>query len=254
MTTAREKLSNEILVELGNGMIDVELDPIHLNLSIDRAFQRYRQRSENSVEESHCYMEIQPHQTVYVLPQEIVEVINVYRRGTGNGSISPGKDFDPFSLAASNAYLLQVATGGSMGGGIGPMAMYETYSQYMRMNAKLFGQKLGFTWNHPERKLTIFRNFFNTELILLWVYNYRQDETLLNDTYAGPWLRSYAKAQAMLMLGEARSKYGSVLGPSGQVTLNGNEMIQRATVELERLETEVKRQVDQRIGYTWTTG
>ena len=38
---------------LGDGMIDVELDPVHYETALDRALTRFRQRSPNAVEESY---------------------------------------------------------------------------------------------------------------------------------------------------------------------------------------------------------
>jgi hypothetical protein len=37
---------------LGDGMVEVELDPIHYETALDRALNRFRQRSSNAVEES----------------------------------------------------------------------------------------------------------------------------------------------------------------------------------------------------------
>ena len=48
----RDDLTKEIELRLGGQMVDVELDPEHYELSINKSFEKYRQRSENSVEES----------------------------------------------------------------------------------------------------------------------------------------------------------------------------------------------------------
>jgi len=42
--TPRDKLITELKLRLGDGMIDVELDPEHYNLAIDRAIQTFRSR------------------------------------------------------------------------------------------------------------------------------------------------------------------------------------------------------------------
>ena len=47
----RDELIKEIELRLGGQMVDVELDPEHYDLSIRKAFEKYRQRSENAVEE-----------------------------------------------------------------------------------------------------------------------------------------------------------------------------------------------------------
>ncbi len=48
--TPRDKLIKEIKLRLGDGMIDVELDPEHYNLAIDRAIEVFRSRSDGAVE------------------------------------------------------------------------------------------------------------------------------------------------------------------------------------------------------------
>ena len=48
----RQKLIKDIELSLGGGIVDVELDADHYNVSIDHALDRYRQRSSNSTEES----------------------------------------------------------------------------------------------------------------------------------------------------------------------------------------------------------
>ena len=47
----RQKLIKDIELSLGGGIVDIELDADHYNLSIDHALDRYRQRSSNSTEE-----------------------------------------------------------------------------------------------------------------------------------------------------------------------------------------------------------
>ena len=38
-------------LRLGGQMVDVELDPEHYELAIEKSIQKYRQRAENAVEE-----------------------------------------------------------------------------------------------------------------------------------------------------------------------------------------------------------
>ena len=75
----RQKVIEYIQAFLGAGMIDVELDPIHYNTAIDKALARYRQRSQNSTEESFGFMTLQVDQNEYYLPKEVMEVRQVFR-------------------------------------------------------------------------------------------------------------------------------------------------------------------------------
>ena len=42
LETARQSVTDYIRTLLGDGMVDVELDPIHYNTAIDRALAKYR--------------------------------------------------------------------------------------------------------------------------------------------------------------------------------------------------------------------
>ena len=53
-----DELTKEIELRLGGQMVDVELDPEHYELSINKSFEKYRQRSENANEESFVALEI----------------------------------------------------------------------------------------------------------------------------------------------------------------------------------------------------
>jgi hypothetical protein len=105
MASAFNKLQKEIELRMGGGMIDVELDPEHYELAINKSLQKYRQRAENSVEESLMILEMIEGQAEYTLPEEVMEVKDIYRRTTGVSS-GTGNDIEPFQAAYLNTYLL----------------------------------------------------------------------------------------------------------------------------------------------------
>ena len=55
-TTTKQEIFDYVYTLLGGGMIDVELDPIHYETALDKALTKFRQRSDNSVEESYFFM------------------------------------------------------------------------------------------------------------------------------------------------------------------------------------------------------
>ena len=69
----RDELIKEIELRLGGQMVDVELDPEHYTLSIDKSFEKYRQRSENALEESFDPLTLVVDQSEYTLANEIVD-------------------------------------------------------------------------------------------------------------------------------------------------------------------------------------
>jgi hypothetical protein len=67
-------------------MIDVELDPNHYEYGLKQAFEIYRQRSSNSVEESYIFLDLIADQQEYILPSEVMQVQQVFRRTIGSSN------------------------------------------------------------------------------------------------------------------------------------------------------------------------
>ena len=225
----KQELVNHIRLRLGDQMVDVELDPEHYDLSITRALSKYRQRSENAVEESYAVLELIAEQQTYILPQETMSVRQIFRRGLGNSQAT--SNFEPFSAGWMNAYLLQ---SGRQGG----MVMYDLYAGFQELAMRLFGGYLNFNFNPTTKELTLIRKIpiGAEENVLLWQYNYKPDAIILRDTYSGQWIQDYAYAQAKFILGEARSKFGTINGPQGGTTLNGDALKAEGIKEMEDLE------------------
>lgn len=231
-TSAKQKLKKQLKLLLGSGMVDVELDNEHYELAIEMAVDRVKQRTDGATEESNLFLTLQPDQTVYTLPEEVLQIKKLYRRGVG-GSTSTGINFDPFEAAFSNIYLLQT-------GRTGGLATWDFFSQYQETIGRVFGSELAFNWEPSLHKLTVNRKIRSQEEVLIHAFNVKPLEVMISDPYVGPWLRDFALAQCKLMLGEARSKFTSGLpGPDGAVTLNGEQLKQEALQDLERLEQEV---------------
>lgn len=227
MATTRNDIIKEIELRLGGGMVDVELDRDHYDVAINRALSKYRQRSSNSVEESYMVLDLSQSQDVYYLPQEVIQVRYLFRRGAGG--INSGVEFEPFGAAYINAYILQST-------GSGSLLNFEIYSQYRELLGRMFGNELLFDWYEPEKRLRLHRYQRAADSIIMQTYNFRPEPVLFNDVYAGGWIKDYATAHSKMMLGEARSKFSTIAGPQGGSSLNGDNLKNEAMAELERLE------------------
>lgn len=253
----RSEIVDYIRFRLADGIVDVELDKEHYEMAIDQALIKYRQRSSNAVEESYAFLKLLPETQEYILPREIVEVRQVFRRGIGSVSGTTASQFEPFASGYLNTYML-------VAGRVGGLVNYELFVDYQKLAMKMFGGFMNFTWNSTTRKLTVVRKmpFQSTgaattddaESCLLWLYNYKPDWMLFNDYKVFPWLQEYAYAFAKRTLGEARSKFASIAGPQGGTQLNGTALIAEAKEELAALEEEIKRYQDGGMPLTWVTG
>ena len=234
---------------LGDGMIDVELDPIHYETALARSLGVFRQRSDNSVEESFAFLTLEKDKNEYILPKEIQQVRQVFRRSVGSrtGNGTGGTVFEPFNLAYTNTYLLSST---NMGG----LLTYELFSQYQELVGKMFGSFINFTWNPQSRKLVIMQRPRGEEEVMLWCYNTKPDQAIINDTYAGQWIKDYSLANCKMMLGQAREKFAQIAGPQGGSSLNGAAMKTEAQTDLDRLTKELETLVSGGNGYSFIIG
>jgi hypothetical protein len=245
----KQEVYNYCKAMLGDGMIDLELDPIHYETALTRSLAIFRQRSDNSVEESMCFLTLQENQNEYVLPKEIQHVRQIFRRSIGSrsGGGNGGTVFEPFNMAYTNTYLLSST---NMGG----LLTYELFAQYQELVGKMFGSFINFTWHPQSHKLVVQQRPRSNEEVMLWVYNVKPDSAIITDVYAGQWIKDYSLANCKMILGQAREKFASIAGPQGGTQLNGAALKAEATAEMERLTVELTTAVPGGIGYSWIIG
>ena len=227
----RQELITDIKTILGDGMVDVELDPKHYEQGIDLAVDKFRAKSSNSTEEAFIFIELQIDTNEYTLAEEVIEVQQLYRRSISGSNNAV--DMDPFELAYTNLYFLQ-------GGRIGGLLTWDAFAQYQEVVRRLFGGHLNFKYNPNNRKLTLMRRPRAKENILVQCHMEKPVETLITDRYCRPWIRDYALAQCKMMLGEARGKYASLPGAQGSVSLNGDALKNEAQAAIEKLERDIE--------------
>ena len=249
LATKKQEIFDYVNAFLGGGMVDVELDPIHYETALTKALTRFRQRSDNSVEESYLFMNTVIDQNDYTLPSEVIEVRKLFRRSVGSrtGGGDGGTVFEPFNLAYTNTYLM---SGSKLGG----LATYDMFAQHQELVGRMFGSFIEFKWNTTTKKLTLLQRPRAEEGLLLYCYNYRPDEQLLDDYLAKQWIKDYTLASCKYILGEARSKFATIAGPQGGSTLNGDSLKAEAQAEMEKLEEELKLNVAGGVGYGFTIG
>jgi hypothetical protein len=249
LQTQRQEIYSFAKNMLGGGMVEVELDPNHYETALTRALGRYRQRSDNSVEESYLFLTTVLDQNSYTLPNEVMEIRQIFRRSVGSrsGGGDGGTVFEPFNLAYTNTYLLASS---NMGG----LATYNMFSQYQEMVGRMFGSFIEFKWNSVTKVLTLLQRPRAEETLMLFAYNYRPENQLLTDYKSREWIKSYTLANCKYMLGEARSKFNTVAGPQGGTTLNGDTLKAEAQAEMDRLDAELATQMAGGVGYHFTIG
>jgi len=150
LATQKQEIFDYVNAFLGGGMVDVELDPVHYETALIKALTRFRQRSDNSVEESYVFMPTVIDQNGYTLPNEVMEVRKIFRRSIGSrtGGGDGGSLFEPFNLAYTNTYLLSSS---KMGG----LATYDLFAPHQALGGRMFGSFIEFTWNSSTKRLNL---------------------------------------------------------------------------------------------------
>ena len=244
----KQEVFDYVALRLGEGIIDLELDPSHYEIAYQEALGTYRQRAQNATEESYHFLELQEETNEYTLPAEITQVRQVFRRtmGSTNGPFSTS--FDPFSSASLNVYMLNFTYSGGL-------ATYELYTEYVEQAARMFGAYVNYTFNPVSKKLTLVRNpKGDGERILLWTYNLRPETFLLQDHQTSQWIKDYTLAAAKMIMGEAREKFASIAGPQGGTALNGSQLKAEAQQEKMQLVEDLKMFVDGSQPLYWVIG
>lgn len=235
----KKQLIEYVQLQLGDQIVDIELDPSHYEAAYQKTLGVYRQRGQNAYEESYSFLELINDVNEYILPQEVITVRQIFRRTIGLGTGVGGFSFDPFGAATLNVYLLNFnqASGG--------MATYDFYQQYVELAARMFGGYINYTYNSVTKKLQIIRDPRGTgEVVLMWTYNLKPEITLLADYQISQWFRDHMVGAAKYIIGEAREKFASIAGPQGGSTLNGAAMKQEGQAIMDKCIEDLRLYVD----------
>jgi hypothetical protein len=243
----KQNMIEYVKLQLGDQIIDLELDPAHYEAAYQKTLGTYRQRASNAYEESYSFMELVKDVNIYQLPQEVVSVRQIFRRQFGDAT-GQASNFDPFSQASMNVYLMNFNVSGGL-------ATYDFYSQYVELAARMFGGYMNYTFNQVTKKIQLIRDPRGTgENVLLWTYNLKPEINLLQDFQIQQWIKDYMVANCKMIIGEAREKFGTIAGPQGGGTLNGAAMKAEAKEAITALEEQLKNYVDASQPLTWVIG
>ena len=244
----KQALFKNIALRLGDGIIDLELDPQHYEAAFNYSVKLYRQRAQNATIESYTLMTVIKNVYEYTLPQEFINVRSLFRRTVGLETGPSSTAFDPFSSAILNTYLLNYNyTGG--------MATYDFYAGYVELAARMFGGYVNYTFNPVTKVLKVVRDFKGTgERILIWADVQRPVTELIQDPGAGVWLGDFTLATLKIIIGEAREKFGTIAGPGGGTSLNGAAMKSEGKALQESLIDDLRKYQDYSQPLTWIQG
>ena len=98
----------------------------------------------------YAFLDLYPETQEYILPNTIMDIKAVYRRGIGSVTGTTASQFEPFASGYLNTYML-------VAGRVGGLTNYELFVDYQKLAIRMFGGWMNFTWNKVTKKLTLVR-------------------------------------------------------------------------------------------------
>jgi hypothetical protein len=236
----RLELTSTLMNLLGYPAICVELQPDQFQVAINRALAMFRRLADNAYAWRHIAFTVYGGptggQATYILndprdgTDKIVSIIKIHRiNQLGISSLSAETGL------YAQAFFNQLYQGSNV-----DVLSIHLMNQLSQVYEKVFAGNLMFTWDEAKRELTILRRFLQAqERVLLEVVMEREEGELINDRWCGTWIQEWAEAELLMMLGLIRSKYGTLPGAQGGLTLNGDTLIAQATDKFQELRRQI---------------
>lgn len=243
----RVRLVNVLKTQLGYPAVCVELDESNFETAIDIALSEFRRRSDSAYERKHILFTIQKDQAVYYLndpvigTDRIVDVYKAHRVSTIGLNV----------LGGDNGIYAQIFYNQFFYGAMIDILSIHLANSLAEEFERIFAGNLMFEWNEATRELKFLRKLYKEERVVLETYMEKTEQELLTDRWSKNWIRDWALAKCWEMLGMSRTKYGTLPGAGGGLSLNGDTLLQKA----DTMYTELQRQInDFEVGNMVGTG
>ena len=225
----RANLIRVLKVQLGWPSVCIELTEEAFNVAIGNALDEFRRRADNAYHKQYILYTIKKDQNIYYLndprngTDKIVNIIKIHRVNT-LGATTLGGDNGVYSQMFFNQYY-----SGNMVD-ILSLHLIASLSEDFEL---IFAGNLMFNFNEINRQLEIYRKLYRDEKVVIECVIERTEQDLLTDRWAKQWLQSWAHAELKETLGMIRSKYPSLPGANGGLSLNGDMLISEARQDFE---------------------
>lgn len=219
----REQLHDYILAKLGAPVIEIELDEQQLDIAIDEALDVWEDYAPREFYQYYTFITT-PGKSVYTMPPEVGHIRQIYYRATPElafqatdlGGVIPMEYFYPGAVNAQGGMVNPLHPVW------GQMGQWALYKQYETMYSRVSSNIGGWEWVGGRNNIKLYPIPCRAQTVIVhylqkckdWECNYQA-------------IREGALASAMMMVGEIRSKFQNIPGPSGGVVLNGADILAR---------------------------
>ena len=245
MALTKQDFYDEVLLSLGGGLVDVELEESDIEMCFKKAVRTFKQKGHNSYRNVFLKLDITDAvDGVFQLPPMLDTIVHVLANTNGTGLASGGDDV--FNQIVYNTVFGTGGTGSCRGcGGIGDMLTYEMQSQQAEMmKRRATGGGIAFHHDEFRNTLKILTKYRGKSVVLDAYYNLEDIEYMRND-----WIVRWTIAEAKQVLGMAYRKFSGVASPTGETQLSGSEYISESKEEKRELLEDIENYVDGSMDY-----
>lgn len=225
----RANLIRVLKVQLGWPSVCVELTEEAFNVAIGNALDEFRRRADNAYHRSYVLFTIKEDQSTYYLndprngTDKIVNIIKIHRVNT-LGANTLGGDNGIYSQMFFNQYF---------SGNMVDILSMHLIASLSEDFERIFAGNIMFNWTENSRQLELYRKVYRDEKIVMECVMERTEQDLITDRWSKQWIQSWAHAELKETLGMIRSKYPSLPGANGGLSLNGDMLISEARQDFE---------------------
>lgn len=237
--TSRSELKNYALRKLGFPVIEINVDDDQLDDRIDDALSMYQQFHYDGVEKTYLKHQITAgdiSNTYISMPSTVIGVTRIFPLATDSVNSTASGNFNMFDLTyqlrLNELYDFTSAD----------YVYYALAKQHIRTLDLLFLGEQPIRFNRTNDKLYIDLNWSNKVTVgsYLIIDCYKVlDPTILTEIWSDTWLKKYTTALFKKQWGENLKKFAGVQLPGG-ITLNGQQIWNEASEEIEHLEEQLR--------------
>ena len=231
----RANLIEILKVQVGYPAVCVEIGEAGFNVAINNALDEFRRRADNAYANRYVIYELQPGQSFYYLndprngSNRIVDILKIHRVNLmGLGSITGD------ATVYAQLFYNQLYQTGAF-----DILSIHLMASLAEEHERIFAGNMTFLWDESSRQLQILRKASRKEKVLLEVSMERTEQELLTDRWAKQWLQHWAHSELLEQMGIIRTKFGTLPGAGGGISLNGSELLALSA----EMQTEALRQL-----------
>jgi len=232
MPNTRQELIDYSLRSLGDPVINIEIDDQQLEDRMDEALQFFGENHFDGVEKvylRHTITQLDIDNEYIPIPNEVITVIRVLPISSGFSGDIFNEEYQ-FFLNDMNAFV---------GSGLIP---YYQFQQNISLIQSLFNHERSIQFNRKQNRLFIEEDWaskFQVDQVFVMETWRMLDPETFTDVYDDWFLKKYTTALIKQQWGNNLKKFDGVQ-LTGGVTLNGKDIYDEATQDIETLEQKLK--------------